>query len=219
MKLSMIIDLAVILIFAACVIGGLVSGLLKMLLRLAAAVGAVIAGIFLSGPVAGWIFKALVAPSLIKSLTGKIAAYNSTGAAIELPFGLQNLITGQLLSSGEPAAVAENLVNNVFASTVQGTIRIIVFVAIFLIVLLILLWVAKSAKKLNSVPIVGPVNRVFGGLFGALTGFLVCYAAALLCSFVVSAMYNVISAAAQNEINSAVIYNFLLNTNLISLIN
>lgn len=218
MNLGMIFDLVIVVIFAVCVISGLVSGLMKMLLKLAAAAGAVIAGIFLSSPVASWIYKAMVAPSLVSSLTEKIAEYNSTGAAIQLPFGLQGLIPSSALGSGEPSAVAQDLVNNVFAPTVEGTIRIIVFVAIFLIVLLILLWVSHSAKKLNSVPVVGPVNRIFGGLFGALSGFLVCYVAALLCSFVVAALSNSLSPAAQSEINGALIYNWLINTNLISII-
>lgn len=220
--LGIAFDAAIIVIFAVCLISGLASGLVRMLLRLAAALAAGAGAYLLSAPAAKWIFGSFVSKSLTDSLSAKILAYNSSGTAIQLPFGLQSFISGGdiagIASEQNAAEAASRIVNGAMADAITGTIRIIAFVVIFLILLLILLWVAKAAAGVNKVPVLGPVNRVLGGLLGGALGFIICYVSALLANFVVSALGSTVSAAASAQIDSAIIYNWLLKTDLLSLI-
>lgn len=222
MNTGIIFDLVLVVVFAIAVISGVVSGFIRMLLKLAAVAVSIVAGLLLSPPVAGWIYNSFIAPGLGEKLAEKIVAYNATGAAIELPFGMQTLLPISQITGAETQAQAEAAANNIMQNTLSGpitsTVRILVFVVIFLIVLLILLWVAKAAKVVNKVPVLGAFNRVFGGVLGAVIGFVVCYVLALLCNFVLQTLANTISPATMAQIDGAVIYNWVLHTDLLSLI-
>ena len=220
MTVGLIFDVTLAAVFAVCVIVGLVRGALRMILQLLAAAGAAVAGWLLCTPAAAFLVDRVVAPRIIDSLVAKLVQYAESGTAITLPFGLQQYLPlAQLSGATQENAkeLATSLMNGSLYAPVLSVMRVLCVAGIFLIVLLILLGLARLANKANEVPVIGPANRVFGGLAGALIGLVMCYALAMAAHFTVTALSGVLSAAAVADIAQAKLYNWLIGIDLFSL--
>lgn len=87
---------------------------------------------------------------------------------------------------------AESLTDNMVKPILLVPMRALIFLIIFVIIVLLLNIIAKLTKKINSIPLVGGINKVLGVAAGAVQGVIAIF---LICIFV-----QVIIALTGNEI-------------------
>lgn len=89
--------------------------------------------------------------------------------------------------SGSREEVAYAAEQNLIAPVLIWLFKAIVFVVLMLVLRLIIGPVSNAFKAVNKIPIVGPVNVLFGGVLGAVEGLIVVY----VISIVIKAVVNV----------------------------
>ncbi len=82
--------------------------------------------------------------------------------------------------SGDMTATAQKFEETVLAPVIKGILRVLVFVVLLIILKLIANPIANLFKFVNNIPIIGPVNKLFGGLLGILEGAVIVIALALI---------------------------------------
>ena len=89
--------------------------------------------------------------------------------------------------SGSREEVAYAAEQNLIAPVLIWLFKAIVFVVLMFILRLIIGPVSNAFRAVNKIPIVGPVNVLFGGVLGAVEGAVVVY----VISIVIKAVVNV----------------------------
>ena len=188
--MALIAEIVLMAIIAVSAIKGLIDGFVKTALSLVGALGAVVGGYFLSKPAAEFVFNSWIRDSAVNAITKKIFSSVQNGGALSLFLNLQNKISQSELSAvsteEQARALSETLVDGAFRSDIVGALRVAAFVLIAIVVLLVIGLIAKAAKGLNGLPLVGPVNKLLGLVAGAATGIVLCYVVVTLFSFLIT---------------------------------
>ncbi len=82
--------------------------------------------------------------------------------------------------SGSREEVANTAEQNLIAPVLIWMFKAIVFVVLMLVLRLIIGPVSNAFKAVNKIPIVGPVNVLFGGVLGAVEGAVVVYVISII---------------------------------------
>ncbi len=200
-----ILTVAVILTFAASAYR---KGFLHTITRLIGSVGAVLFAVAYSEPIANMVFERYLRGSLLETVAGQLGALSEQGADAFLE-GLEEMLSGlpgwlyasvqpmlapsaeswyAQLEQSDPAAVSVAITDSVLAPAAVGLLRVLAFFLLFSVLMLLVNTIAGLLKSVNALPLIGPLNEILGGLFGALQGMLYVFVFASLLWFVVAAV-------------------------------
>ncbi len=101
------------------------------------------------------------APSFIKN------AFNIEEKRQELANSINKIYTSDITELSQRAA--DTIVKPIVITSVAA----IVFVALFVIISIIIAIISKTLKLVNKIPLLGGVNKLLGGVIGALKGILI----------------------------------------------
>ena len=185
---AMIWDIILAATILICICVGLCRGLAAALANLAGSIACIIAAAIFCKPVAVWVYDSFLA--------GRVET-----AAVQAVMEKLTGFTDLLLQMGllDPINLAAE---SMAQKLIVALLRVLVFVLIYLIAKLIVRLIIRLTKKVNDVPVLGKVNRLLGGLLGAVEGLLVCYIIGLGVTLLIS--------FSQNEwswINSSIVEN------------
>lgn len=181
-----IIFLAVIIIF---IISGAIRGFAKAIMNIAAVVASFIISNIFSNVIADWIFDSFVRNDLITKLN--TAAVNTeisvTGALGDLPGWVSSIVSffsnlfgfdeqrlvecfaGKPISAQMSSAViADDFVKPI----VSGIFAFFIAIIMFILLLVVFKLIIKLVNKIFELPVISPINRVLGGMFGAAEGLV-----------------------------------------------
>lgn len=185
---AMIWDIALAVVILISIGFGLCRGLAAALANLAGTIACIAAAAVFSGTVATWAYDMFLAKRI------------ETAAAQDVMEKLSGF-TGLLQQAGLIETVNSTAAGMVRMLTV-ALLKVLAFVLIYLAAKLIVRFIIHLTKKVNDVPVLGKVNRLLGGLLGAIEGLLVCYIIGLGVTLLIS--------FSQNEwswINSSIVEN------------
>ena len=197
-----IIFLAVIIIF---IISGAIRGFARAIMNIAAVVASAILSNLLSGVISDWIFNSFVRNDLIANLNNAVTNTEiSVNSALgDLPgwvssvvsffcnlfnFDEQRLVDCFVGTASTAKLTAVQVTDNFVKPIVTGIFSF--FIAIILFILLIIIF--KFVNKLFELPVISPINRVLGGVFGAAEGIVV----ALICLAVLAVIMDFTNSTA-----------------------
>ena len=197
-----IIFLAVIIIF---IISGAIRGFARAIMNIAAVVASAILSNLLSGVISDWIFNSFVRNDLIANLNNAVTNTEiSVNSALgDLPgwvssvvsffcnlfnFDEKRLVDCFVGTASTAKLTAVQVTDNFVKPIVTGIFSF--FIAIILFILLIL--IIKLVNKLFELPVISPINRVLGGVFGAAEGIVV----ALICLAVLAVIMDFTNSTA-----------------------
>ncbi|MBP0962828.1 MAG: CvpA family protein, partial [Oscillospiraceae bacterium] len=149
------------------------------------------------------------AQGLLEQVKQFAASRNGQGEAIPYPEGIdpndneQGLIE-QLLTEGK--TLSEALVEIMLKPLVLSFLELLAFLVIFIVCSAVIKLLIRASKVLNKVPLLGGVNRFFGGVCGLAEGVLVLY--------VVGIVLRMAAAAASSD--SLITTQLLQETKLLS---
>lgn len=190
--MSIVLDVILVVIFAAFVLTAAKKGFVKTLLELVAVVAALILSYQLSPVVAQGAYDGFVKESMITSIEAQIDDnFNTATSAKKAEITLEALpdfmvslassagveindikakIASEKFSSQN---IATELVEKVAEPIVIGALTIVFFMILAIILIFALKFVAHLISKLFDVPLIGTANMLLGGALGACKGVIV----------------------------------------------
>ncbi len=219
MATSVVLDLLVVGVFIVFFIIGWRRGLISELLRIVGFAVALLAAWILSAPLTGWIYEQFVKQKIITQVSERITStvdgtVFSGGSFWEKLGDLGSEIASYAtVTPDEAAKLGEKFVNNTLAAPVQAIIRTIVFVILFALLLLVIKLVSRLFKGLNKLPVVGTVNRIFGGVLGLVEGAVVCYIFVAIAAITVKLTGDELLWLNSDLINDSKLFSLLYNFN------
>ncbi len=184
----MYLDIAIIVIFALCVIFGIKRGLVRSALRFIGSVAAACLSTFFGTMAAQWIFTNLFRPAIVQrvnqSLTAADDATQVTNILDTFPdfflrilekngvtkTSLNNQIAANINSAAETVATA-------VAPAIISLLKMMAVIVIFMLLMVVVRMVVNMAAGVFKLPILHEINSLLGGVFSFLTALVFVWAA------------------------------------------
>ncbi len=186
--MAIILDILVVGVFALSVFLGWKRGFIKAMTGLLAFAVAIGVALWLSTPIAEWVYDNAVQPAISSAIedvqdNAAQSAVNSADALLaDLPDGVRTLLTTAGIDSGEALAdkispdstgsLAERLVSDVIRPVVVSVIRIIALLVLFLLTSFLVSLLMKAVDKVFKLPLLKGINRTLGIIPGIINGVL-----------------------------------------------
>lgn len=185
-----IIFLAVIIIF---IINGAVRGFAKSIMNIAAVVASFILTNVLSSAISEWIFNSFVRNDLLAKLNTPVTNTEiSVNTALgNLPSWVSGIVSffcnlfgfdeQRLIDCFAGKAVSSNLnavqiTDNFVKPIVTGIFSFFIAIILFVLLMTVFKLIIRLVNKLFDLPVISPINRVLGGVFGAVEGIIIIIA-------------------------------------------
>ena len=195
------------MIFVAIIIVSLIIGVVKGLFSSLLSVASTLGSILISCVLCGYVGKLFYASAMGETFTS--LAYNwvsSTEIGMftevitpenkeallveaygilkipEIMHSLLNGIVAPLIPDGNVESIA-TILSKAFSEFACMIISFIILWVIFFITFKLL---SILGKKLNKIPVLGPINRIFGGLLGFTSGIMICFVVSYILSLFLS---------------------------------
>lgn len=172
MTTSLIWDLALVVLILVVIVIGYRRGFLTSLISLVGMAASCIVAAILSPQAAAWVYDNYLAESLQASISQSLSEKLSAFANL-----LNSLGLGDSISSAA---------NDSLRTVMVALLTIVAFLIIFLLAMLIVRLLIRATRSVNHVPVLGGINRLFGGALGACEAFLLCYVIGLAVTLLVS---------------------------------
>ncbi len=184
--LSFIIDAILILIFVATVLDGRRKGFFKTMFSLVATAVSVIIAYEYSAPIAEWVNETFVQKAAVNTLASSISAHLSSGTqamveaipdyivkAAEANGIAVSGIVSDVGSSFDAVHAAELIYAGVYSIVVFPILCIIAFIVIYAMSNAVLSFGTKILNNIFKLPVLKGLNKLFGGVLGAVKGFVI----------------------------------------------
>lgn len=213
--MSFVLDIILVVIFAAFVFAAVKKGFMLSLLELVAVIAALALSYQFSPVVAQAAYDGVVEESLIETVEGQIDEnFNLTSSTKQAEVILDAMpefmvsfassvgvefeevkekISSESFSSEN---LATELVQKVAQPIVVGALTIVFFLLLASILLFVFKWLAQILSKLFKLPLIGTANKILGGILGVCKGVIVIV---FICT-----VLDVLFAGGDNEIARAV---------------
>lgn len=173
---AMIWDIALAAVILISIGLGLHRGLAAALANLAGTIACIAAAAIFSGTVATWVYDTFLATRVETAAVQAVMEKLSGFTGLLQQVGLIEMVNGTAAGTVRTLTVA--------------LLKVLAFVVIYLVAKLIVRLIMHLTKKVNDVPVLGKVNRLLGGLLGAIEGLLVCYIIGLGVTLLISFSQN-----------------------------
>lgn len=209
----MIVDIIIILIVAIATFAGIKKGFISCVIDILAVIIALILAVILCRPITNVIVQETNFDESIKQTISQNIPLNDVDFKVEENSNLPkpivdyiNEITANVNTSKEDA------IEVLSTELTMGIISVIVFIAIFIIVRIVLALVKIVSKLIDKIPGLKQINKLGGGICGAIEGIIIVYA--------IFAVLSMISPIISNTIILEQIYNsnigsIMYNNNMI----
>ena len=190
--MSIVLDIILVVIFAAFVLTAAKKGFVKTLLELVASILALVLAYQLSPLVAQGAYEGVVKGSLVTSIEEQLDENFNTSTAAKkaevtldaLPDFVVSLASSAGVNVDDVKAkiksekfssenIATELVEKVAEPIVVGALTIVFFMILAILLLFALKFLAHIISKLFDVPLIGTANKLLGALLGTCKGVIV----------------------------------------------
>lgn len=199
----MILDLIIIGVILLLVIIGVVKGIARTLLNLMCVAVSAVISYLAAGCISNFIYTSFISPAIAGRVSESVSASADSAGAIAreaingLPdfavniFNAFGITTDNLSKSAQNTAgsVGSNVGQAVDAAlkpAITSILNVVLIVVLFLLFFIICKIISKKLEGLFHFPIIGFVNRLFGGALGFCEGAVLCYIGILVCKIALS---------------------------------
>lgn len=200
-------DLLVVAVVAFCALMAYHKGFLNAVVRLVGTVGALALSLVYSAPAARLVYENFFEQRVLNAVTENIGRFGEPGteafaegmkALVEsLPpvfaqaiqsdtSGMFEEWYGKALTSGAETLSA-SLAESVIGPIAVGLLQAVAFCLLFGVSMLLVNLLAGMLRGVNKIPLVGTVNALLGGVFGAAQGMLYVFVGAAVLWLVMTA--------------------------------
>ena len=195
--MSLILDLAIVLIVALCVLVGIKRGAVKEIVSLVGIAVALVLAITVSKIGAAFIYNNFVGEAIYDSVYESVEKHigSDISSTIDsLPEELFDIgdalgvdITEKLQSglnedSNLAAGVADIVSNSIAKPLVKSIIQVVLFIILFIVIKVLIGWLGRILNVVAKLPVIGAANKLVGGVLGFLKGLII---ASIICYVVI----------------------------------
>ena len=215
-------------VFALCIFVGVKNGLIRSVIGLVVVAVSAALAVWLSEPVANGIYNLFIKESLETAVaaqlpdmsSAKLTSQNvqqviSSLPAVIVKAGVDIAAISEKAGSIDLSAanIAAEICDSVAKPIAVAVLRVLSFAVVFFVCDLVLQLVARAVCKLFELPVIRSVNRVLGGVFGALKGLFVVVFACLLLDAAASLLPGTQFASA---VGASKLVTFIVSTDIFS---
>ena len=184
MKFGTILDLILCAIILFCAIKYTFKGFATAVIQLCGGIASFFTAYFVSRHFAPKLFTWLIEARLVENVQNYIS---STAGAVQtndlvtkiLEFLPKTIVEDFMRSTQntidlKAPDVAKQIVEQLIMPIVVPLITIVMFFVVFALVGFIIKLISKAMENANNVPVLGLVNRMFGGVAGVAIGLIYC---------------------------------------------
>lgn len=190
----MIYDAAAVILILAMVVSGAGRGFACAAISLVGYIAALFGAAACTNPLASGIYQMLIRPRVEKEISERLVTAQAAPEALlevveEIPsflFDAVEMDRGDLLHSlmemieNGGTGVARSITDAVVAPLCILLIRSLLFLLIFGVAVFLVRRLAVVFEGMNELPVIGPANRIFGGVVGFVEALLTLYVVILL---------------------------------------
>lgn len=195
--MSLILDLAIILIIALCTVIGIKRGAVKEIVSLVGIIVALVLAITVSKIGAAFIYNGFVGESIYNTVYEAVEdkVGEDISATIEaLPEEIfqigdaigvditEKLETGLKEGTNLASSVAEIVSESIARPLVISLIQLVLFIILFIVFKVLIGWLGKILNIVAKLPVLGSANKLVGGIVGILKGVII---ASIICYVVI----------------------------------
>ena len=217
-KMSLILDIILIAVFAAFVFAAVKKGFIRTLLELVAVVAALVLAYQFSPMASQAVFDGMLEKNITSSIETQISNNVDTATAAkkaELALdaipdfavsladaagvdidNIKNKISSENLSA---ESVANELVEKIAEPIITGALTIIFFILLACVLIIVLKIAAAKISKLFKVPIVGTADKLLGAVLGICRGLVVLILICTVLEFIFANGSGELAAAVNNS--------------------
>lgn len=206
----MVIDIIIIAVMAGAIFLGVKKGLISCLIDVLAVIIALVLAIMLCKPISNFIIKNTNFDETIKNAIVENIPLNDADFKVQenanLPKPVVDYINGITENS---SGAKDEAINTIANELTSGIIMVIAFVGIFIIVRLVLVLIKIVSKLIDKIPGLKQINKLGGGICGAVEGAIIVYAIFAVISIIspMIAETNIIELIQESNIGSAMYNN------------
>ncbi len=191
----LVYDILAVMIILVCIFATIHRGFI------AAIIGFITLAVsmFLSYMVSGWLAPMVYNKWFMESVHEKLSS-GETGVFA----GFLSLVEGAGFAQIDETGIA--------------VVRFFMIIFFFVLFFLLLRFLTKAFRKVNKVPILGPINKALGAVLGLVIGVFVCLVAATVIALYIDASGNVNSVLNTAVIDSTYVFKPIYRFNLLNFI-
>lgn len=207
------VTIAFIIIILINIIVNSIKGFVSSFVSLLSGLGSIIISFFLCRPIGGLLASnGFLSEKISNPIAGWINGFNDGMFNVEIPasnkeqfveyINQNTKLPSFLLTKIDELIMADSSSGQTISQILANEIAMIVFcviafIVLFIIIKIVFFIIKKVTKNISNIPVIGPVNRILGGVFGLLEGVLSC--------FVVAAVFYLVFSI--NIVNEDVVLN------------
>ena len=215
--LSLVLDLAVVLVFVFFVIFGIKKGFIRSLISFLGASVSIFLAFHFSAVISKFIFNFFVEPAIIGKVESALKSSN-----LHTPGEILKSVPRFFLMSGFGAEVTPERINDViinngtsvipgkvaglFEPAVTNVLRVILTALLFFIFMVLIRFLGKFVSKIFKLPILRQADGFLGGIFGFLKCCVFLFLVTLCLRFYLSSNISPSEIFSENSIKSSVIF-------------
>ncbi len=198
--MSFILDLIIVAIIAIAVIITAKKGFVKTVFRLVGLVLAVLLSLYLSSPIANFIYEKAVEPAISKTIQTTIIENTSEKVitvkekiADALPAFVRNnigepeqIFDNTVFSSENNEQTAKNICDSIVKTPATAFIKTLVTIILIVILSIVAVWLAKLLNGIFSFSVIGKLNSTLGGVLGLVSGCAYAMLFVVATAFIIS---------------------------------
>ena len=206
---DVIFVIVVFLSFVICYKNGLLYSVISFFKVIGSAIGAG----YISRKYSSFLYEKFFKESLIDKVSQQLSDFRD-GLINSFDDGvIGKAITDYLNKSALESdidSISENIVNGTIQDTIVSGFQIIIFIITFILLVVLISWVQNILLHTNEVPILGFMNQLLGGVFGALISLILLYILSMILSILIN--YNV-PYIYQRDILNSYLFSYIYKLN------
>lgn len=178
--IPLIIDVISIGIILIAVIKSASSGFARSLIETVGALGSFLLSIFLSNKLSAKVYEMFLSKyaqqSAEKLFDNAINTNEIQNSISSIPDFLKNTLASLNINvnnidvAGAKDSAVQSIVDTIFEPAITFIVTIILFLIIYAVLKMLVQFAGKCLQSINSIPVIGGINKLFGALLGVVKG-------------------------------------------------
>ncbi len=222
--MSIVLDLIVIAIIILMALISAKRGFVRVAVEVVGFVAAIILSLSLSVSLADVTYQKVIEPAIVSSVESATTDSTSTAAdnawnslpefikknADKLGISKDSVTQGITENIGNSATeIVTSISQNTIKPMAVGILKMLYAVILMLVLIIVVKFLARVINRLFSFSLVGKVNKILGGAFGAVKGIIIAWLFCAVITLLVSFTKNGIWIFNAENIENTIIFKFL----------
>ncbi|MEG0751355.1 MAG: CvpA family protein [Oscillospiraceae bacterium] len=219
------------IILLLCLLGFYIyyrKGLLAAAVGIIGGVAALLLAFWASDRLTPFVYESVVKDKLLAQVeqkiqdSGGVATMLDENSIIAALFGKEESSNAADAPAGPDAenatGVSETIVEGTVGSTVRNIVHSAIAIAVFIAAIIVINLLVGILRTANKVPLLGPLNKILGGVLGLAVGALWCYIFVSVCALFIKSSGDTLTWLNSEIVDRTFLFSLIYPHNLLNVI-